>query len=709
MSERSRRGFLVAGALVPGALCAGAPCAGAFAAQDDAAERAAAWLAHRAVEASDSPREDVAAVLLAFLQAAGVPGSARDGAAAGAADRHAVQVAMADSILRSAYANWLTGFASLYLAEESLRTGEPHPAWPRVLDALSARQNVEGGFGHGGPQALASFYPTTLVAATAWALLAHGLARLPGRGADAGAPGLADALALLADVQAGSGAFPYGGRAYRKGPEAGRTAGVVAALAALGRRDHAAFGPAARYLQANWTAVPDGHASPAMHVLFGALAAQSLGEPAWRAFDERVLARVRAAQRPDGSFDDVVAGSPDSLGLIGGEAGERAYRTACYAAALALPRSRLGRALGAHAPRDGGVPVRGDAPPAGAGAVRWARQGAVADALVAATGDVWLVDAAGLLHRLARADGRPLGKPRRAVPAALAGATRLAHAGEGLFLVTLPGAPAAEGALAHEAENAPDVVTRVRAVRADGTVLPPVELHGSPVASGARGKDLCLLLRGGAAVRVPAGGGEPRVLVRMPPAAVNACLLPLEGGGLLCAVESGLTVFDASGAEAWHERTPRRRGMTPAAWTAACTPGGLIVAGATDGEVVAWSAEDGGRRWSIELGTAVRGLAPAGPASVLASCWDGSLRRIEAGAEAWRASVARGREVTAAGGFAVDGDVAWVQTACVLVALRAADGAELGRWPLGAGRFAAGHGVALAFGPGGLRCLAADG
>jgi hypothetical protein len=241
-----------------------------------------------------------------------------------------------------AFANWTDGIAALYCAERELRKRGGRDALEQIARGFEARQNSEGGWDHGATFGL-SFYPSTLVATTNLSLIALGFAQRFGVTHDSDA--IASGLALLGDVQGEGGGMPYGGRPYMKGVEAARTCGTVLALSSLGLGTDPRCTRAAGYVLRNIDAIPEGHASTAFHVFMGALACSALGPAASESFDERILARVRAAQREDGSFDSIVPGSPDDMAFMADADTNRAYITAFHAAALLARSSKIAAAL----------------------------------------------------------------------------------------------------------------------------------------------------------------------------------------------------------------------------------------------------------------------------------------------------------------------------------------------------------------------------
>ena len=259
------------------------------------------------------------------------------------ADRTTSQRGMA----KSSFANWLDGFAGLYSYERSLRDGKPHAALAKAVQGFVDRQNPAGGWAHSGGSP-ADFYPTTLNAVGNFALLSLGAAeRLELKVAESYdyEDTVDEALALYRDVQGPNGAFPYGGRVYRKGLESSRTAGALLGLAAFKKTDSELFKRAVAHVRQHVASVPYGHASTAMHVGLGGLSFRMLGEEPWAAYRKQVLTKVMLAQAEDGPFGDIAGTfSSDSMGIEAIDV-STAYRTALYAVALSADRSRIVQTL----------------------------------------------------------------------------------------------------------------------------------------------------------------------------------------------------------------------------------------------------------------------------------------------------------------------------------------------------------------------------
>lgn len=550
---------------------------------------------------------------------------------------------------------WRLGLAAFWHFEEGAHSGRPHRSLPRLLARAAEIQNAEGGWGHGADMPRET-YPSTLMVTTHFLLLAHATASRFG-----GAPRndtAARALALLEAVQCENGAVPYGGKPYRKGPEAGRTAGAVIALAALGESKRPSFARAAAHVERNLASIPDGHASPAIHVFQGALAAFILGDKVWTAFDAAVLERVRAAQNPDGSFVDIIPGSPDSLDLMGDRAGNTAFITAFYAAALAVPDSRTA------------VLLRGEVAAARA-AIDALGAKSIESPLPAFEKPCWESDVRALFVGVSR--GRVV-----VVDHDLRHATYDAATGARLSGPTAPLADAREthvmrarftpetfflwrrhessGAIPEsfaEAFSRPSAEARRHEILGfdalTGAPLPSLAAPAEVLRVEASGNRLWAWFRNGRLASIDAATGLATMWVRSKTASINGALAPLGNGGVALAAESRLYVYDAEGEEVFDIPAPRRGGVTAAAIESLAASTAHIVVGRTDGSLAALDPAEGSEMWRRELGSSIRQIAFGKDDRIFALAWDGRLHALDArGAPHWVKDLGRGIDATGA-------------------------------------------------------------
>ncbi len=268
-------------------------------------------------------------------------------------DARRVEVlATAEKIGRSQYVGsfttWLSGFAALYLAEQSTRSEQPRVGLGSIAEFWLSSQNLEGGWGHSGQRMMGDLYPSTLISSSNFGLLALGAAKHFGHPTSNWADfadALDEALEMYRAVQSQQGGLPYGARSYCKAPQAGRTAASLIGLAALNQTDDELFTKGVCYVTKNVHTVPYGHASPAMHAVTGSLAFAMLGGEPWREFQSIHFPELLRCQQPDGTFNDFADG-PDSLPIMSSPRGGKAYRTASYAIALSAGESKWMKRLG---------------------------------------------------------------------------------------------------------------------------------------------------------------------------------------------------------------------------------------------------------------------------------------------------------------------------------------------------------------------------
>jgi hypothetical protein len=189
----------------------------------------------------------------------------------------------------------------------------------RVARVLEDAQVADGGWGHGrisrpppeprpsaGPGGLSiSGYPATLLAPTNCAAAAIGFL-------DAALlrPASASAKRAVEHYRAcilANGNFPYDLRQRSADQDltgVGRTAGALVALHALGvSHTDETFTRGAAFLQQHWDVAGEGHGSPMLNLVFGALAARLLGAEAQAAFEAAWIPPVLAKQAADGALD----------------------------------------------------------------------------------------------------------------------------------------------------------------------------------------------------------------------------------------------------------------------------------------------------------------------------------------------------------------------------------------------------------------------
>ncbi len=559
------------------------------------------------------------------------------------------KVAGGGGFATAAFANWLDGMSGLYFCELSLKEGQPGRALRRIVSGFEGRQNPEGAWGHG--MMGGGFYPSTLVAASNWALLVLGLAARQGLEVE---PDVIDeALALYRKVQGKNGSLPYGGLPYRKGYEAGRTSGTVVALLALGSHQDPMFRRAAQYVRRNLVAVPNGHASPAMHVFMGALAAYALGNEDWQRYRSTVLARVLASQKADGSFEDIQGISPDSLRLMGDDLTNRAYITALYTAALAVPHSRVAKEIRLQAPLPA-IPRTHDL--AELGDPLWKVAAPEGASLVHARDRVLILDRSGRVHVFDAATGEAKEGFRIGSETSpkIADGRFFTH-GDDVFVWAMPDVkrqiPGSmkemlEAARKRRKNPGPRPQLACWSVGGQGTRWVQ-DLPGPLTRVCTSSEGVHLLLMGGKVRSIDRDGNNLHEPFRGPALKANGAITRLDNGHIVVSGESRLAAFDREGTELWKVRGRAQRGVTPAAIGALATGEGLVYAGLSSGEVWCLSAEDGKKRWRVQTGAAVAQLELCGTGAqqtLIVLTYDGSIHGVRKGKLLWTTDVTEGTE-----------------------------------------------------------------
>jgi hypothetical protein len=553
---------------------------------------------------------------------------------------------------------WSDGLFGLYLAERHLRgvEGGEEEALACLASRIARGQNADGGWSHGGFGI--SFYPTTLIAATNLSVLALGLARRLGVDVDEAV--LADACRLYRDLQSPSGAWPYGGRPYRKGFEAGRTAGAVAALRAVGSAGDL-VARAGSYLARNAARVPHGHASPALHLLAGALAQSALGGPYAEAFDE-VLAGAAKCQKPDGSFRDFVPHSPDSLAVLGRTVQDEAYLTSLYACALAARRSEVAKLLSGPVPDKPGRGVRAPEEPSPLWRVPVGRVAGLEEH----EGTVLVVGVDGTVRRLGSATGAAAADPLH-LPVAAGHSIRAAWSAKGLLFCLDASADARRAPLrvvnGVTATEPPEL--RLRAVRLDdGKCVWKTKLRGLLNGAVRAGDELLLTSRVEAPRRLRLSDGKVIGALRSPPGVVNRALAIARDGRIALTGESEIWALSPQRAILWQRKARSRRGLLAPAKSALVWAADRLVEGTTGGLVRCRNGATGKTIWKHETRAAVHALAATDDTVVVLGS-DGTVTCLEIdGALRWRADPAVGEETGAHGDLRVAGRYAAASGPC---------------------------------------------
>lgn len=241
--------------------------------------------------------------------------------------------------------NWELSYGLMFLAEVARKTrrADVKARCAELVRRLEQNQEASGGWAHGpgGPNALGY---VELEVMSNYALLGLGAARRLELPVDEAR--LERALAWVEGTAGADGGVGYSHRQGQKGfGDPGRTAGAIVAFAALGQTRHPFMGRMAGYLERNLGRLPEGHVSPAMHLLAGAMASRTLGR-LWAPYFAAFRPHIMASRRPDGSFASTPTRESRSLRSNTDLTVGPCWTTATYVLILSLPRERLPLLLG---------------------------------------------------------------------------------------------------------------------------------------------------------------------------------------------------------------------------------------------------------------------------------------------------------------------------------------------------------------------------
>jgi hypothetical protein len=198
--------------------------------------------------------------------------------------------------------NWELGYALMFMAEMARKTkrADFKAKAKDLVRILNANQEGSGGWAHGpgGPNALGYL---ELEIVSNYALLGMGAAKKLGIELDDGK--INKALAWIEQTTNGGGGVGYSPRSGQKGHgDPGRTAGAFVAMHALGRSSAPFYRKMVGFFQGNMKTLPEGHVSPAMHLLSGAMGAKLVGGKVWKQYMNLFRLHIMSYRKPDGSF-----------------------------------------------------------------------------------------------------------------------------------------------------------------------------------------------------------------------------------------------------------------------------------------------------------------------------------------------------------------------------------------------------------------------
>lgn len=198
--------------------------------------------------------------------------------------------------------NWELAYSLVFLAEMARKTKRPDykAKCAELVKALNNTLEQSGGWAHGpgGPNALGY---VELEIVSNYALLGMGAAKKLGLELDDAK--VNKALAWIEATTNGNGGVGYSPRSGQKGHgDPGRTAGALVAFKALGASKLPFYAKMAGFYQTNMGKLTEGHVSPAMHLLAGAMGAKVIGKKAWKNYMNTYRLHIMGARKPDGSF-----------------------------------------------------------------------------------------------------------------------------------------------------------------------------------------------------------------------------------------------------------------------------------------------------------------------------------------------------------------------------------------------------------------------
>ena len=561
--------------------------------------------------------------------------------------------------------SWNQGFCALALIERAHRGASDGDALTALIARIQAGQRSDGGWGHGFRGSIVS-YPSTLIAATNGSLLALGLFERLGLPVDEEI--VERGLDLYRGVRAETGALPYGGPLHRTDFEAGRTAGALTAMTALGRVDEELLRCTADYLFVNVLSIPEGHGSPAFHIFEGGLAFYALGSEAWLRFDEAILEGVRSVLRRDGSFDDLYEHSPDTHPAMGTAELNRAYRTAFYAAAISIPDSYAAVSLREYG--EDRLPVIISRHDPNSCCLVWRRKLKNAAHLFADSGIVAVVEDSGRVGFRSAASGELLKEVEHALDCDVPLEVVVVEQERDRIVVqlreSLPADFDSEELAAHvfraDEPERPRKNFLVSFLISDMSLAWNLEMEHEPRALEIANGRAITLARDGTLNGYDAETGKLVECQSALPSFVTSIIATDTSGGVAIGTDVTLRVVDAKGEEVWSRVAEANRDATPASWTAAHFGIDVLWTGSTDGFVRGLDAKSGKTISELSLRAAIRNLftPPDQDDLLLALTDDGRVCALSNGAVAWEVDLAGGHEWRGRTKSFVEEDRLWI-------------------------------------------------
>jgi len=211
---------------------------------------------------------------------------------------------------------WPLSAAGLYFAEierRGLSRARARRSMKTIVKLLGEAQQSNGGWGHGRINVLNKAgdpfpnmkggYPNTLVSSSNCVAICMGiLDTFEGLGTQ---EAVIRARAYLRVAQLDNGSFPYDPSQRSSGfakINAGRTAGSLYAWHCLGMPRDRDFRRSVHYLEGNLEWIKEGHGSPCMNMMHGALASRMVGKEMWERFENLYFPMILGKQAEDGSL-----------------------------------------------------------------------------------------------------------------------------------------------------------------------------------------------------------------------------------------------------------------------------------------------------------------------------------------------------------------------------------------------------------------------
>jgi hypothetical protein len=241
--------------------------------------------------------------------------------------------------------NWELGYGLMFLTEVARKTrrADVLEKCRELVRIIEVNQEASGGWAHGpgGPNAL-GYVELEIVGN----YLLTGLGAARRLELELNEDKLSKALTWIEGTSPGDGGVGYSQRDGQRFGDAGRTAGALVAYNALGQSRAPFFEKMANYYVGHIEKLPEGHVSPAMHLLAGAMASRVLGKAATREYYERFRLHIMQHRRPNGSFASTPTEESQSMRNNTDLSVGPRWTTATYVLILTLHEGNLPLLLG---------------------------------------------------------------------------------------------------------------------------------------------------------------------------------------------------------------------------------------------------------------------------------------------------------------------------------------------------------------------------